>query len=110
MHAIEHQLLAVNGIQLSLYSCGPQDGPPVWLLHGFPELAYSWRKVMVPLAAASRPSCVTLVWKNHGAAPPKVQLTPQASTASQNSMPAASETSWVMTDPCVWLEKINAAE
>ena len=26
--------------------------PAVLLLHGFPELAYSWRKVMVPLAAA----------------------------------------------------------
>ena len=24
----------------------------VLLLHGFPELAYSWRKVMLPLAAA----------------------------------------------------------
>src|SRR3981081_1028228 len=26
--------------------------PCVLLLHGFPELAYSWRKVMVPLASA----------------------------------------------------------
>ena len=26
--------------------------PCVLLLHGFPELAYSWRKVMLPLAAA----------------------------------------------------------
>ena len=52
MHAIEHQLLAVNGIQLSLYSCGPQDGPPVWLLHGFPECWLSWRKQLPVLAAA----------------------------------------------------------
>lgn len=28
------------------------DRPCVLLLHGFPELAYSWRKVMLPLAAA----------------------------------------------------------
>src|SRR5262249_21178235 len=27
-------------------------GRPAVLLHGFPELAYSWRKVMLPLAAA----------------------------------------------------------
>ena len=27
-------------------------GRPLLLLHGFPELAYSWRKVMLPLAAA----------------------------------------------------------
>ncbi len=26
--------------------------PAVLLLHGFPELAYSWRKVMLPLASA----------------------------------------------------------
>ena len=26
--------------------------PCVLLLHGFPELAYSWRKVMLPIAAA----------------------------------------------------------
>ena len=30
----------------------PGDRPCVLLLHGFPELAYSWRKVMLPLAAA----------------------------------------------------------
>jgi len=29
-----------------------RDRPCVLLLHGFPELAYSWRKVILPLAAA----------------------------------------------------------
>ena len=29
-----------------------KDRPCVLLLHGFPELAYSWRKVMLPLASA----------------------------------------------------------
>ncbi len=29
-----------------------KDRPCVVLLHGFPELAYSWRKVMLPLASA----------------------------------------------------------
>jgi len=29
-----------------------RDRPCVLLLHGFPELAYSWRKLMLPLAAA----------------------------------------------------------
>lgn len=28
------------------------DIPLVVLLHGFPELAYSWRRVMLPIAAA----------------------------------------------------------
>src|SRR5690349_6558704 len=30
----------------------PQGRPCLLLLHGFPELAYSWRKVMLPIAAA----------------------------------------------------------
>ena len=29
-----------------------KDRPCVVLLHGFPELAYSWRKVMLPIASA----------------------------------------------------------
>lgn len=31
----------------------PNSSPPlIILLHGFPELAYSWRKVLVPLSEA----------------------------------------------------------
>lgn len=52
MQVIEEQLLAVNGINLCVHSCGPLDGPPVWLLHGFPECWLSWRKQMPVLAAA----------------------------------------------------------
>ena len=29
-----------------------QNRPAILLLHGFPELAYSWRKVILPLASA----------------------------------------------------------
>ena len=52
MQVIEEQLLAVNGITLCVHGCGPVDGPPVWLLHGFPECWLSWRKQMPVLAAA----------------------------------------------------------
>jgi pimeloyl-ACP methyl ester carboxylesterase len=52
MHAIEQQLLHVNGIQLSLHACGPQDGQPVWLLHGFPECWHSWAPQLQALAEA----------------------------------------------------------
>jgi pimeloyl-ACP methyl ester carboxylesterase len=43
-----------NGVTLHVLEAGYEsDGRPcVLLLHGFPELAYSWRKVMLPLAAA----------------------------------------------------------
>ena len=39
-----------NGIEMALYEQG--EGPPVILLHGFPELAYSWRHQLPALAAA----------------------------------------------------------
>jgi pimeloyl-ACP methyl ester carboxylesterase len=44
----------VNGLTMRVLEAGfeAQNCPCVLLLHGFPELAYSWRKVMLPLAAA----------------------------------------------------------
>jgi pimeloyl-ACP methyl ester carboxylesterase len=44
----------VNGIEMHVLESGFEDGnrPLVLMLHGFPELAYSWRKVMPAVAAA----------------------------------------------------------
>lgn len=44
----------VNGLTVHILEAGYETPgrPAVLLLHGFPELAYSWRKVMLPLAAA----------------------------------------------------------
>jgi pimeloyl-ACP methyl ester carboxylesterase len=44
----------INGLTMHVLEAGfeDQDRPCVLLLHGFPELAYSWRKVMLPIAAA----------------------------------------------------------
>jgi pimeloyl-ACP methyl ester carboxylesterase len=42
----------VNGLALHVLEAGREDAPCVLLLHGFPELAYSWRKVMPQLARA----------------------------------------------------------
>ncbi len=41
-----------NGIRMHYLEEGPPDGYPVLLLHGFPELAYSWRHQLPALAAA----------------------------------------------------------
>jgi pimeloyl-ACP methyl ester carboxylesterase len=43
-----------NGLLVHVLEAGFEDNdrPCVLLLHGFPELAYSWRKVMLPLARA----------------------------------------------------------
>src|SRR5690349_3457534 len=42
----------VNGLRVHLLEAGDPANPCVLLLHGFPEIAYSWRKVMPALAAA----------------------------------------------------------
>jgi len=42
----------VNGLRMHVLEAGMPGQPCVLLLHGFPELAYSWRKIMPPLAAA----------------------------------------------------------
>jgi pimeloyl-ACP methyl ester carboxylesterase len=42
----------VNSIRMHVLEAGDAGRPLVLLVHGFPELAYSWRKVMLPIAAA----------------------------------------------------------
>ncbi len=44
----------INGLTVHMLEAGYETPgrPCLLLLHGFPELAWSWRKVMVPLAAA----------------------------------------------------------
>jgi len=50
----------VNGIRMHVLDAGfdgsrtasSERPPAVLLVHGFPELAYSWRKVMLPIAGA----------------------------------------------------------
>jgi pimeloyl-ACP methyl ester carboxylesterase len=44
--------VAANGVELHVVEAGPEDGFPVVLAHGFPELSYSWRHQMAALAAA----------------------------------------------------------
>src|SRR5580704_11969993 len=45
---------AVNGLRMHILEAGFETPgrPCLLLLHGFPEIAYSWRKIMVPLAAS----------------------------------------------------------
>ena len=44
----------VNGMTMHALEAGFEtpNRPAVLLIHGFPELAYSWRHVMLPLAKA----------------------------------------------------------
>ena len=40
----------VTGLEMHVLEAGAPDAPMLLLLHGFPELAFSWRRVMLPLA------------------------------------------------------------
>lgn len=46
----EPHFVNTNGIRMAVHEQG--DGPPVILLHGFPELAFSWRHQIPALAMA----------------------------------------------------------
>jgi epoxide hydrolase 4 len=46
----EHEHADVNGIRMHYVAAGRGNGPPVVLLHGFPESSSVWSKVMADLA------------------------------------------------------------
>src|SRR3990170_7602930 len=50
MPEITHRTIETNGITMHIAEAG--QGPPVLLLHGFPELWYSWRHQLPALAEA----------------------------------------------------------
>lgn len=47
---MEHSYVQTNGITLHTVTAGPEDGPLVLLLHGFPEFWHGWQKQIGPLA------------------------------------------------------------
>ena len=49
---LEQRRVDVGDVSLFVVQAGPADGPPVVLLHGFPEFWYAWRREMALLAAA----------------------------------------------------------
>lgn len=49
---LEHSYMHTNGIRLHVVQAGPKSGPPVMLLHGYPEFWYGWRNQVPALAAA----------------------------------------------------------
>ncbi|MEM7411603.1 MAG: alpha/beta hydrolase, partial [Myxococcota bacterium] len=49
---LERQQVDVGDVSLHVVFAGPAEGPPVVLLHGFPEFWYAWRGPMAVLAKA----------------------------------------------------------
>src|SRR3954453_13360940 len=52
MDGLRHAMAPTNGVRLHVVEAGPEGGPPVILLHGFPEFWYGWRHQIGPLADA----------------------------------------------------------
>jgi pimeloyl-ACP methyl ester carboxylesterase len=50
--SLRHTTITTNGVTLHVALAGPQDGPAVILLHGFPEPWFCWRHQIGPLAEA----------------------------------------------------------
>ncbi len=48
----ESEFIETNGVSLHTVQAGPEDGPLVVLLHGFPECWYGWHRQLGPLAKA----------------------------------------------------------
>lgn len=56
--AFQSEFISTNGITLHALTEGiDRDGPLLVLVHGWPELAYSWRHQIAPLAAAGYRVC-----------------------------------------------------
>lgn len=55
-----------NGIELAVWTAGPEEGPAVVLLHGFPECAHGWAR-QVPALARAGFRCVVPDLRGYGA-------------------------------------------
>lgn len=54
VEGIEHRDVHVRGIRLHVAEGGPQDAPPILLLHGWPQHWWMWRDILVELARDHR--------------------------------------------------------
>jgi epoxide hydrolase 4 len=50
--ALEERMVDTNGTRLHVVLAGPADGPPVLLLHGYPEFWWGWHEQIARLAPA----------------------------------------------------------
>lgn len=52
MNYTDPTYVPVDGFRIATYPQGPEDGVPIILIHGWPELAYSWSTTVDALTAA----------------------------------------------------------
>ena len=52
LEGVEHRYIDVGpGVSIHVSDAGPADGPPVMLVHGFPQNWWMWHELIGPLAA-----------------------------------------------------------
>src|SRR5271169_4023953 len=52
LDGVDHKFVDVGGgVTIHVADAGPVDGPPVMLVHGFPENWWEWHELIGPLAA-----------------------------------------------------------
>jgi len=69
------QFAQANGVRLAFYDAGPRDDPtPFLLCHGFPEIAFTWRRQIKGLSEAGF-RAIALDQRGYGASdrPPEVE-------------------------------------
>ena len=49
---VRHRMIDVGDVRLNVVEAGPEAGPPVLFLHGFPETSSGWRHQLGHIAAA----------------------------------------------------------
>jgi pimeloyl-ACP methyl ester carboxylesterase len=50
--SVQHRFITTpQGVTIHVADAGPSDGPPVMLVHGFPQHWWEWRQMIEPLAA-----------------------------------------------------------
>ena len=60
---LEETFIKTNGIQLHTVMAGPQSGPPIVLLHGFPE---NWRCWIRQLPGLVQAGCRVIIPDQRG--------------------------------------------
>jgi pimeloyl-ACP methyl ester carboxylesterase len=72
LNGVQHRYVELdNGVTIHVADAGPVDGPPVMLVHGFPQNWWEWRHLIDPLAADGyRVLCPDLRGAGWSSAPP----------------------------------------